>query len=228
MCDSLGGITKMVLMDFLTRVLHRRPAPSRTGQVVALTRAQLTRPHTPAGDPEAQRRLCRGMRPAGTGSLRASLIARTRFFDERVVAALSAGIRQVVILGAGYDDRALRFRSPGVRFFELDHPATQQDKRRRLRAMRGRDHGPVLAAADFRHDDVTAVLQACGHAADQPTLFLCEGLLVYLDRLACVRLLRAARAANSSPAWPRTGRARTRRGSPRSPTRGGPAPRNHG
>jgi methyltransferase (TIGR00027 family) len=133
------------------------------------------------------------MRPVGASPLRPSLIARTQFFDDRVLAALSAGIRQVVILGAGYDDRALRFRSPGVRFFELDHPVTQQDKRRRLRAMPARDRGPVLAPADFRHDDVTAVLQACGHAADQPTLFLCEGLLVYLDRPTCLRLLRAAR-----------------------------------
>jgi methyltransferase (TIGR00027 family) len=185
----------MLLMDFLIGWLRRRPAPSRTGQVVALTRAQLARPHTPSGDPEAQRRLCRGMRSSSAGALRPSLIARTRFFDERVLAALSAGIRQVVILGAGYDDRALRFRSPGVRFFEVDHPATQQDKRRRLRAMRARARGPVLATADFRHDDVTAVLEASGHAAGQPTLFLCEGLLVYLDRAACVRLLRAARAS---------------------------------
>jgi methyltransferase (TIGR00027 family) len=182
-------------MDFLIRVLRRQPAPSRTGQVVALTRAQLARPHTPSGDPEAQRRLCRGMRSSSVSPLRPSLIARTRFFDERVLAALPAGIRQVVILGAGYDDRALRFRSPGVRFFEVDHPATQQDKRRRLRAMHARSRGPVLATADFRHDDVTAVLEASGHAAGQPTLFLCEGLLVYLDRAACLRLLRAARAS---------------------------------
>jgi len=182
-------------MNLVARLFRSGPGPSRTSQVVALTRAGLERPHTPGGDPDAQRRLCRGMRPAGAGRLQASLIARTQFFDERVLAALSAGIRQVVILGAGYDDRALRFRSPGVRFFELDHPTTQQDKRRRLRATPARDRGPVLAAADFRHDDVTAVLQASGHAADQPTLFLCEGLLVYLDRPVCVRLLSAARAS---------------------------------
>jgi methyltransferase (TIGR00027 family) len=182
-------------MKLLARLFRSDPGPSRTSQAVALTRAGLERPHTPGGDPDAQRRLCRGMRSAGTGRLRPSLIARTRFFDERVLAALSAGVRQVVILGAGYDDRALRFRSPGVRFFELDHPATQRDKRRRLGVMPTADRGPVLAAADFRHDDVTAVLQASGHAADQPTLFLCEGLLVYLDRPACVRLLSAARAS---------------------------------
>ncbi len=136
------------------------------------------------------------MRPAGPGPLRASLIARTRFSDERVLAAIAAGMPQVVIAGAGYDDRALRFRSPGVRFFELDHPATQADKARRLRAMKAGPGagGPALAPADFRHDDVAGVLAASGHDAGQPTLFLCEGLLVYLDQPACVRLLSGLRA----------------------------------
>jgi methyltransferase (TIGR00027 family) len=181
-------------MKIFGRWLRARPAPSRTSQVVAVTRAQLARPHSPAGDPGAQRRLCRGMRPGGPGSLRPSLIARTQFFDGRVLAAISGGITQIVILGAGYDDRALRFRAAGVRFFELDHPATQADKARRLRAMKAGTGGPALIPADFRHDDVAGVLAAGGHDAGLPTLFLCEGLLVYLDRPACVRLLGAARA----------------------------------
>lgn len=168
--------------------------PSRTSQVVALTRAGMARPHSPGGDPGAQRRLCRGMRPAGTDPLRPSLAARTRFFDEQVLAAISAGIGQIVIAGAGYDDRALRFRTPGVRFFELDHPDTQADKARRLRAMGAVRRGPVLARADFRRDDVADVLAGCGHDAGQPSLFACEGLLVYLDQPACVRLLAALRA----------------------------------
>jgi methyltransferase (TIGR00027 family) len=134
------------------------------------------------------------MRPVAAGPLRPSLIARTRFFDERVLAAISAGIRQVVILGAGYDDRALRFRSPGVRFVELDHPATHADKTRRLRAMKAGPGGPALAPADFRHDDVAGILEASGQDAGQPALFLCEGLLVYLDQPTCVRLLGALRA----------------------------------
>jgi len=165
--------------------------PSRTSQVVALTRADFARPHSPGGDPEAQRRLCRGMRPADIGSQRASLAARTRFFDEQVLAAIPAGIPQVVIVGAGYDDRALRFRSPGVDFFELDHPGTQADKAARLLAMGAGpgSGGPTLAAADFRRDDVAAVLAACGHDARRPSLFICEGLLVYLDQPTCVRLL---------------------------------------
>lgn len=170
-----------------------RAAPSRTSQAVALTRATLDRPHTPGGDPVAQQRLCAGMRPAPVASLRARLAARTGFFDEQVLAAIGRGTRQVVILGAGYDDRALRFRSPGVRFVEVDHPATQADKRRRLAALAGGD-GPVLAAADFRSGDVAAVLAGCGHDPGQDTLFLCEGLLVYLDVPVTGGLLRALRS----------------------------------
>ena len=41
---------------------------------------------------------------------------------------------------------------------------------------------------------MAGILAACGHDAGRPTLFLCEGLLVYLDRPTCVRLLTALRA----------------------------------
>jgi hypothetical protein len=67
--------------------------------------------------------------------LEPSIAARTRFVDAEVTGAIEAGLRQVVTCGAGYDDRALRFRTSGVRFFELDHPATQADKARLLRAL---------------------------------------------------------------------------------------------
>jgi methyltransferase (TIGR00027 family) len=165
---------------------------SRTSQAVALTRAGMSRPHTPQGDPDAQRRLCAGMRPLRRP--RAGIYARTRFFDDQVLATISAGIGQVVICGAGYDDRALRFRSPGVRFFELDHPATQADKLRRLRDMGADPRDVVLAPADFRGDDAAAVLAAAGHDAARPTLFLCEGLLIYLDVPVIARLLAALRS----------------------------------
>jgi methyltransferase (TIGR00027 family) len=158
-----------------------------------VARAGFSRPHSEAGDPGAQLRLCAGMPRREIGGQTASLAARTRFFDERVLAAISAGTRQVVILGAGYDDRALRFRTAGVRFIEVDHPVTQADKARRLNTMNAAD-GPVLAAADFSQDDVASALAACGHAAGQATLFLCEGLLVYLDAPTCVRLLAGLRA----------------------------------
>lgn len=167
---------------------------SRTSQAVAVTRAGFARPHSTAGDPDAQRKLCAGMRSVVViGHMLASLEARTIFFDGQVTAAIAAGISQVVVLGAGYDDRALRFRTPGVTFFEVDHPDTQADKRARLSAMASVS-GPVLVTADFRLDDLPSVLARAGHDSARPSLFLAEGLLVYLDEDATVGLLGSARA----------------------------------
>ena len=162
---------------------------SRTSQAVALTRARMERPCSPGGDPGAQARLCEGMRPTPGTRMRPMLTARTMFFDECVLTALGAGVRQIVVCGAGYDDRALRFRTAGVRFFEVDQGPTQADKAQRLRAMNTDLSGLTLATADFRRDDVAAVLAGCGHDASQPTLFLCEGLLIYLDQPTITRFL---------------------------------------
>ena len=174
--------------------------PSRTSQAVATTRVDFDRPHTPEGDPTAQARLCAGMTPGPIGRLRPHLEARTRYIDQALLAAVERGLSQVAILGAGYDDRALRFRSPGVRYFELDHPATQEDKRRRLLEM-GVDldgEGPVLLPADFLADDVAGVLAAGGHDDCRPTLFICEGVLVYFDEPATVTLLSQVRRRSAA------------------------------
>jgi methyltransferase (TIGR00027 family) len=117
--------------------------------------------------------------------------ARTRFFDGVVESAIAGGTPQIVIVGAGYDDRALRFRTPGVRFYEVDHPATQADKARRLTALPGAPPGPSLVAADLDHDDPGAALAAAGHDAGRCTLFLCEGVLVYLDLATVEQVLTA-------------------------------------
>ena len=174
--------------------------PSVTSQAVALTRARLDRPHSAEGDPLAQAALCADMQLTPPEWLVTSIEARTRFVDEQVERAIAAGCRQVVICGAGYDDRALRFRTAGVRFIELDHPATQVDKARLLGVLGAGEPGVTLAPVDFRTDDVRAVLERAGHRASEPSLFIGEGLLVYLDRATCERLLAglAERAAPGS------------------------------
>lgn len=162
---------------------------SRTGEVVALLRAEIDRPHSVDGDPDAQDRLCRGMRPSVAASIRPQMLARTRFFDRQVQDAIAAGIEQIVVCGAGYDDRALRFRTRGVRFFELDHPATRDRKIAQLQAGECDTTGLTLVPVDFGRDDVAAALRGAGQAADRPTQYLCEGLLVYLDAWTIHRLL---------------------------------------
>ncbi len=119
--------------------------------------------------------------------------------DDSVIAAIASGVRQVVICGAGLDDRALRFRTAGIRFFEVDHPVTQADKAERLQAMGAGDDGPILVPCDFQDGSIAAVLRAHGHAGAEPTLYLCEGLLVYLDQQACHDLL-AGLASCAAPA----------------------------
>jgi methyltransferase (TIGR00027 family) len=121
------------------------------------------------------------------------MAARTAFIDTETLGAVSAGIAQVVIVGAGYDGRLLRFRAPGVRFIELDHLATQADKRRRVAAL-GVDLDHVtFAEVDLMTQAVDAVLQGAGHHADQPSLFICEGLVRYLSRTAVNRMLAGLR-----------------------------------
>ncbi len=180
--------------------LKRMNRLSITSQAVALTRAGLDRPHSPEGDPAAQDALCAGMHFSPSEWLRPSIAARTRFIDEQVVSAVAAGLRQIVICGAGYDDRALRFRTTGVRFFELDHPATQSDKAQLLAGLGAGESTVALAAIDFRSGDVSNALGEAGHDVGKPSLFVCEGLLIYLDEPTCVGLLTALaeRAATGS------------------------------
>jgi methyltransferase (TIGR00027 family) len=174
--------------------MTRPDSPSRTSQAVAVTRSEFERPHSPDGDPEAQARLCAGMDAPRAVRLRPQLEARTRFIDHRMLEAIDRGVVQIVVLGAGYDDRALRFRTPGVRFFEVDHPDTQGDKRHRLDGLDIDVSAITLVPADFRTDDLTVALAEAGHRADLPTLFVAEGLLVYLDQAAIVELLGQARS----------------------------------
>jgi methyltransferase (TIGR00027 family) len=113
------------------------------------------------------------------------LAARTMFFDEAVQHAIRDGIRQVVILGAGYDARAWRLQQPGVRFFEIDHPATQQEKRRR--APTGGD--VTYVPTDLRQDGLAKTLQEAGLSADQRSVFIAEGLTMYFTARETQRML---------------------------------------
>ena len=129
---------------------------------------------------------------AGLGRNRtfAWLAARTRFFDDAVTSALDAGIDQVVIVGAGYDSRAWRLARDGVRFFEVDHPATQADKRGRAP-----EGGPTYVPVELGVDALGDALPAAGHRGDRPSVFVVEGVTMYLtepqvrDLLGTVRRL---------------------------------------
>lgn len=120
--------------------------------------------------------------------LRDWMAARTAFFDEVTLTAIEDALRQVVIVGAGYDGRSLRFRDPEVRYFEVDHPATQPDKRRRMHEVGVTEDPAVYVAHDLTIGGLPAALAAAGHDPANATLFVCEGLLLYLKRPTIERL----------------------------------------
>ncbi len=120
------------------------------------------------------------------------LLARTVFVDAVVLGALERGITQIVLLGAGYDGRALRYRGEAT-WFEVDLASTQQDKRERL-ARLGIDVAHIrFAPADFRYDDVGSLLCRAGLDPSLPTVAVLEGVAPYLERARLESLLRSLR-----------------------------------
>jgi methyltransferase (TIGR00027 family) len=117
------------------------------------------------------------------------LRSRTAFFDRTVVAALDRGVRQVVIGAAGYDGRPFRYARDGVRWFEVDHPATQADKRARLDRLGISARHVTFVAADFTADSVAKLLLAGGLDPAAPALFCFEGIAAYLDDEVTERVL---------------------------------------
>jgi len=132
---------------------------------VAAYRLGFTRVPAPYGDAAADDALASdvaaGQEPAA-GRMSEYLQARTRFFDRVVTGAIDRGVRQIVVGAAGYDGRAFRYARSGVRWFEVDHPATQRDKRERL-ARLGLDAGQVrFVEADFTRDPIAERLLPAG------------------------------------------------------------------
>jgi methyltransferase (TIGR00027 family) len=115
---------------------------------------------------------------------------RTHFFDTYLHDAVTeAGLRQIVVPGAGMDARLYRMTWPeGVRYFEVDRPAVLDYKRDRL--------SDVPPQADHRvvRTDLTApswpdALIDAGYDPDQPSAWLLEGLLPYLPVSGVQQLL---------------------------------------
>lgn len=160
--------------------------PSATARFVAITRARLDRPEVPNGDADAELRLYHslGRSPLGRGShhWQQRMARRTAFFDRVTLAALDRGVRQIVIVGAGYDGRPLRFATSGVTWFEVDHPATQSDKRARLAAVGASTDDIVFVPIDLTTGDIVQSLETAGYDRAGASLFVVEGLLGYLTR----------------------------------------------
>ena len=125
--------------------------------------------------------------------MRIFMAARSRFAEDSLSTAVSRGVRQVVILGAGLDTFSLRnpHAQLGLRVFEVDHPATQAWKRDRLQeANLAIPAMLTFAPVDFTCQDLAQELAAAGFQADQPAFFCWLGVVPYLRREAISSILR--------------------------------------
>lgn len=111
-----------------------------------------------------------------------SLVARVRYFDDFVKSTVTEGIEQLVLLGAGYDTRAYRIEElKKIKVFEVDHPGTQPYKVQKVEEIFGSlpEH-VAYVPVDFEVDDLGQKLAAQGYSRSKKTLFVLEGLVMYL------------------------------------------------
>ena len=131
-------------------------------------------------------------RPERRG-LRLFVAMRSRFAEDSARRAIEAGVRQILVLGAGLDTFAYRLEArEGLKVFELDHPATQRDKR--LRLMEGGIAEPAhvaYVAHDFERGDMPEALVAGGLDVAQRTFVLWLGVTPYLTEDAVYATLAA-------------------------------------
>lgn len=124
-------------------------------------------------------------------------VVRKRFIEDETRRALAEGARQVVVLGAGLDTLALRLHRefPRTMFVELDHPTTQDAKRRVLGGLRAPPGENLrLLSADFTRQSADEVLAACpGYDPNARTVLIMEGVLMYLSPGDVDRAFTAAR-----------------------------------
>jgi methyltransferase (TIGR00027 family) len=177
--------------------------PSRTAESTALQRAahQLLESPRVFDDPLALRIFgARGVawlghnlhryRTASSRAMRAFLVMRSRLAEDELARAVRGGTRQYVVLGAGLDTFAYRNPHRRVRVYEVDHPSTQEWKRRRL-ADSGIERPGSLAFApvDFERQSLGEGLHKAGFRTGAASFVSWLGVTIYLTRPAVMDTL---------------------------------------
>ena len=114
--------------------------------------------------------------------LRAFFAVRHRYAEDVLRAAVGRGVGQYVLVGAGFDTFAYRNPFPNLQVFEVDHPATQSEKRQRL-ASAGIAMPENLAfiSADLALTPLRDALAASAFDRNRPAVFAWLGVIPYLE-----------------------------------------------
>jgi methyltransferase (TIGR00027 family) len=112
------------------------------------------------------------------------IIARTRYIDDAFRSACKEDFTQVLLFGAGFDSRGVRFKTElkEIRLFELDAPTTQKMKVEQFR-LRGVEvpANVSFVPINFETESVREKLAQSGFKRNQKTLVILEGVLQYLN-----------------------------------------------
>jgi len=116
-------------------------------------------------------------------SVRAFMVARSRYAEDALARSIERGAKQYVVLGAGLDTFA--YRNPhaesALRVFEVDYPATQECKRRQLEEARiAVPPSVTYAPVDFERQTLAEGLRLAGFDSAKPTFFSWLGVTMYL------------------------------------------------
>lgn len=128
-------------------------------------------------------------------TMRAGIVARSRYAEDALQEAVAQGVRQYVVLGAGWDTLALRNPWPGqLAVYEVDQPAVQQEKRARVQALPAAlaARAPHWVAADLSRQRLADALAPSGFDPRRPACIAWLGVTPYLAPAAVQAVLRDA------------------------------------
>jgi methyltransferase (TIGR00027 family) len=136
-------------------------------------------------DPDAQWRDRPDMDVTATRPFRASIVGRARFIEDLVEERSRQGVEQYVILGSGLDTFAQRRPEIASRLnvFEVDQPAHQEWKRRRLIQLGfGIPEWLKLVSVDFEAGESWQErIKGAGFNPMEPAVVVATGVTMYLS-----------------------------------------------
>ncbi|MFA5558570.1 MAG: SAM-dependent methyltransferase [Methanofastidiosum sp.] len=112
------------------------------------------------------------------------VIARTKYIDEVFRNAMNDNFDQILIFGAGFDSRGIRFTADKskIKIFELDAPPTQRAKIKQYKNRKIEiPNNLIFIPIDFEKETLVQKLSDAGFKKGKRSLFILEGLLMYLQ-----------------------------------------------
>lgn len=139
----------------------------------------------------------------GTLGLAGYVQARHRRLDELAQEAYGSGVRQVVLLGAGFDARPWRFGRAwvGARVYVVDHPSTARARRESMAHLGSPGVDQVEVEVDFGREDLGVRLLEAGFDPQAPGVFLWEGVSMYLSEAAVRTTLDTLARLSAPGSW---------------------------